>query len=119
MPTRREFLGGSAGVAAALPDFGNINQGDERYEAIRRIVPYAKGVSVKAAWHEHDTHPDRDLEKPIRICREAGFHGRWGVESSYRTSKRDELIPDQIWENELKGVRLTKGVIERTLFQKT
>jgi L-ribulose-5-phosphate 3-epimerase len=101
-----------------LPDFGNINKDDDRYEVIRRIVPYAKGVSVKAAWHDDDTHPDWDLEKLIRICRESGFHGWWGIESGYRASKPDELTPDQVWDNELKGVRLTKSVIERTIFQK-
>jgi hypothetical protein len=102
-----------------LPDFGNINKGDDRYEVIRRIVPYAKGISVKASWRDGDTHPGWDLEKLIRICQEAGFHGWWGIESGYRTSKRDdELTPDQLWDNELKGIRLTKSVIERTVFQK-
>ena len=45
-----------------LPDFGNINEGDDRYEVIRRIMPYAKGVSVKAAWSADGTHPRWDLE---------------------------------------------------------
>ncbi|MGE5647167.1 MAG: sugar phosphate isomerase/epimerase family protein [Acidobacteriota bacterium] len=103
-----------------LPDFGNINKGDDRYEVIRRLLPYAKGISVKAAWRDGDTHPGWDLEKLIQICREAGFHGWWGIESSYRGSKREEEItPDELWENELKGIRLTKRVIERTVFEKT
>ena len=30
-----------------LPDFGNFNEGDDRYEATRKLMPYALGVSVK------------------------------------------------------------------------
>jgi len=33
-----------------LRDFGNINPGDDNAEVIRKIVPYAKGISVKTAW---------------------------------------------------------------------
>ena len=52
-----------------LPDFGNINPGDDNAEVIRKIVPYAKGISVKTAWQADGTHPWWDLEKIIRICR--------------------------------------------------
>jgi sugar phosphate isomerase/epimerase len=102
-----------------LPDFGNINAEDDRYATIRKIVPYAKGVSVKAAWKEDDTHPGWDLAKLIQICRDAGFHGYWGIECSYgrrAVRKPDQPVdPAQIWANELKGVRLTKAVLERAL----
>jgi L-ribulose-5-phosphate 3-epimerase len=101
-----------------LPDFGNINKGDDRYDVIRRLVPYAKGISVKAAWLEGDQHPRWDLDKLIRICQDAGFHGWWGIESSYRTAARD-LTADQTWDNELKGVALTKAVIDRAVFRKS
>jgi sugar phosphate isomerase/epimerase len=101
-----------------LPDFGNTNPGDDRYEVIRKLVPYAKGVSVKASWHTDDTHPGWDLEKLIRICQEAGFRGWWGIESGYGSRREGQVSPDELWDNELKGVRLTKGVIERTVFKK-
>jgi L-ribulose-5-phosphate 3-epimerase len=102
-----------------LPDFGNINPEDDREETIRKIVPYAKGVSVKAAWSEDDTHAGWDIAKLIRICRDSGFHGYWGIECSYgrRAAKKPNHPADaaQIWVNELKGVRLTKAVLERAL----
>jgi len=104
-----------------LPDFGNINPEDDREETIRKIVRYAKGVSVKAAWSEDETHPGWDLAKLIRICRESGFHGYWGIECSYgrRAARRPDASQPvdaaQIWANELKGVRLTKAVLERAL----
>ena len=111
-----------------LPDFGNINEGDDRYEVIRRIMPYAKGVSVKAAWAADGTHPRWDLEKLIKIAQDAGFHGYWGIESSFgmsqargqggRRAAAENLSADQTWTNEVKGVQLTKQVLDRVLFHK-
>ena len=66
-----------------LPDFGNINPGDDNAEVIRKIVPYANGISVKTAWQADGTHPWWDLEKIIRIGQDSGYHGFWGIESSY------------------------------------
>lgn len=101
-----------------LPDFGNINEGDDRYEVIRRLMPYAKGVSVKAAWSADGTHPRWDLDKLIQIAQEAGFHGYWGIESSYGGRSGETLTADEMWANEVKGVQLTKQVIERVVFKK-
>ncbi len=106
-----------------LPDFGNVNSGDDHYEVIRRLAPYAKGISVKASWSADGAHPRYDLEKMIRICQEAGYSGFWGIESSYGRrrdrSAEAELSPEQIWENEKKGVLLTKAVIERVVMNKS
>src|SRR5689334_10189606 len=108
-----------------LPDFGNINEGDDRYEVIRRIMPYAKGVSVKAAWSADGTHPRWDMEKLIKIAQDAGFHGYWGIESSFgqaarapggRRAAAGDVTPDQLWANEVKGVQLTKEVLDRVIF---
>ena len=110
-----------------LPDFGNVNPGDDNAEVLRKIVPYAKGISVKAAWAPDGTHPRWDLEKLIKICQDAGYHGFWGIESSYGGGGRrapgaaqpePELSPDQLWENEKKGVLLTKAVLERLVLKK-
>ncbi len=108
-----------------LPDFGNINPGDDHAEVIRKIVPYAKGVSVKSSWASDGTHPGWDLEKLIRICQDAGYHGFWGIESGFGRARRggqqnpEDLTPEKIWENECQGVRLTKAVLERTVLKKT
>ena len=105
-----------------LPDFGNVNPGDDHAEVLRKLMPYAKGVSVKASWAADGTHPRYDLGKLIGIAREAGYHGFWGIESSFgRAGSRageEKLTPDQIWRNELKGVQLTKAVLERILTEK-
>ena len=104
-----------------LPDFGNVNQGDDHYEVTRKLMPYAKGVSVKAAWAADGTHPRWDLEKLIRICQDAGYRGWWGIESSFGGRPAQGApppTPDQIWESETKGVQLTKAVIEKVVLKK-
>ncbi|MGH9659945.1 MAG: sugar phosphate isomerase/epimerase family protein [Bryobacteraceae bacterium] len=100
-----------------LPDFGNLNPGDDPAAVLRSLLPWAKGISVKAMWNADGTHPRYDLAALLRICVEAGYHGYWGIESSY-ARQSENLTHDQIWENELKGVRLTKEAIERTVFKK-
>lgn len=104
-----------------LPDFGNVNAGDDHYEVCRKLVPYAKGISVKAMWNADGTHPRFDVAKCIQICQDSGYHGFWGIESSFGgrpAQGAPELSHDQIWENECKGVKLTKAVIERAVFKR-
>jgi sugar phosphate isomerase/epimerase len=103
-----------------LPDFGNINDGDDRYEAIRKILPYAKGVSVKAAWSADGSHPRWDVPKLIRICQDDGFHGCWGIESNFALDAAENGSPaaDRLWADEVKGVRLTKDLLDRIIFKK-
>lgn len=109
-----------------LPDFGNVNEGDDRAQVLRKIIPYAKGVSVKAAWAD-EQNPGWNLEELIGICLQAGFHGYWGIESSYGRGPRpvrgqprpaENMPPEQIWQNEVKGVMLTKAVLERTVLKR-
>ena len=108
-----------------LPDFGNTNPGDNREEVLRRIVPWAKGISVKASWSP-DGKSSFDLEPLLRICQESGYHGFYGIESSYGPRRApgaakappEQLSPDQLWENELKGVKLTKAVLDRVILKK-
>lgn len=106
-----------------LPDFGNVNRGDDHETVLRKLLPWAKGVSVKAGWTPEGTNPGWDLEKLIRICLDAGFHGFWGIESSYGRRRgqpgaaQENLTPDQLWGNEVKGIQLTKAAIERVVFK--
>jgi hypothetical protein len=108
-----------------LPDFGNTNRGDDPYEVMTKLMPYAKGVSVKAGWALDESHPRYDLAKMIQIAQSAGYHGYWGVESSYGNQSRQrgqrpaepELSTEQTWERDKKGVLLTKAVLEKTVFK--
>jgi len=100
-----------------LPDFGNINPGDDPYEVIRQLMPFAKGVSVKAMWQADGSHPRYSVEKMIELAQSHGFHGDWGIESSF-DGRAQGLSNEQVWQNESRGVMMTKAVIEKTVFGK-
>ena len=89
-----------------LPDFGNIYEFD-RYESIRKLVPYAKGISVKTKFNKDGSHPQYDVERLLKICMDEGFHGFWGIEQESREAED--------WE----AVRWSKAVIDRVVFGKS
>jgi sugar phosphate isomerase/epimerase len=105
-----------------LPDFGNVNPGADHAEVMRKLLPWAKGVSVKASWTEEGTNPRYDVDKLIKLFLDGGFRGWWGIESSYgRRQQRgsnqppQKLSAEQQWANDLKGVKLTKAALDRML----
>jgi L-ribulose-5-phosphate 3-epimerase len=63
-----------------LPDFGNFPDDIEYYDAVRQLLPYALGISVKSKMID-----DKMLfspEKMIRMVHEFGYRGFYGIESS-------------------------------------
>ena len=72
-----------AGISnlGTLPDFGNFPKEMDRYEAVRKLMPYAKGVSLKC----YDFTPElketsMDLDRLMKIVFDAGFSGWVGIE---------------------------------------
>jgi sugar phosphate isomerase/epimerase len=64
-----------------LPDFGNFPKTADRYEAVRKLMPYAKGVSFKC----YDFGPDGaettlDMDRLMKIVFDAGYRGWVGIE---------------------------------------
>ena len=65
--------------------------------------------AVDGRWTADGRHPGYSLEEMIQICRQAGYSGFWGIESSLgppRTGERgrsseENLSHDQIWANEV------------------
>ncbi len=102
-----------------LPDYGNYELTGEIdvYEAVRLAMPYAKGVSVKAAWNPDGTHPQYDLEKLLSISKASGYSGFWGIESGMRR-ERDKRpnSPEDIRSDDWKAVLWTKQAIEKVVF---
>ncbi len=77
-----------------LPDFGNFPPNVDRYDAVDKMMPYAKAVSAKC----YDFGPDGnetkiDFAKMMEICVDKhGFHGLIGVEfEGDRMTERDGL----------------------------
>jgi sugar phosphate isomerase/epimerase len=91
-----------------LPDFGNfiINRqtGEEfnRYEGVRLLMPYAKGVSAKS--HEFDEKGNEvhsDYFRLMKIVKDAGYKGWVGIE--YEGSELSEMD----------GIIATKKLLEK------
>jgi len=84
-----------------LPDFGNFQDYD-RYKAVAEMMPFAKAVSAKA--HDFDEQGncvETDYRKMLKIVRDAGYRGHFGIE--YEGSKFSE--PE--------GIRATKKLLEK------
>lgn len=92
-----------------LVDLGNWNKGDDQYACIAKVLPWAKGISVKDI-------PGWDLPKKLRMCMDSGFHGFWGIESGARTP--EGASPQQIFEAECAAVLKVKGVLEQVVLRK-
>ena len=97
-----------------LPDFGNfcITRDEnwncledyDRYQGMKDIMPFAKGVSAKS--HDFDENGNEihsDFSKMLKIIKSAGFKGYIGVE--YEGEKLSEYD----------GIKATKALLERTI----
>ena len=89
-----------------LPDFGNFHVAEgidyDRYQGIRDMMPFAKGVSAKS--YGFDAQGDEttiDYPLAMAIVVENGYHGFVGIE--YEGDKASEDA----------GIRSTKALLER------
>jgi sugar phosphate isomerase/epimerase len=89
-----------------LPDFGNFPKQNGKYtidiyEAIARMMPYAKGVSAKSYdFDEEGRETSLDYPRLLKIVTDAGYHGYVGIE--YEGSRLSE--PE--------GIQATKKLLE-------
>jgi sugar phosphate isomerase/epimerase len=90
-----------------LPDFGNFKKDRQNkyeidiYDAIARMMPYAKGVSAKSYnFDSQGRETTLDYARILKIVTDAGYHGHVGIE--YEGSKLGE--PE--------GIRATKALLE-------
>jgi L-ribulose-5-phosphate 3-epimerase len=90
-----------------LPDFGNFPKGSDGnyaidiYDAIERMLPYAKGVSAKSYdFDEKGSETTLDYRRIMRIVSKAGYHGFVGIE--YEGGRLSE--PE--------GIKATKTLLE-------
>jgi sugar phosphate isomerase/epimerase len=89
-----------------LPDFGNFRisptEQYDRYEGVKELMPYAKGVSAKShAFDADGNESEIDYFKMMKIVMDADYHGYVGIE--WEGQKPDEA----------EGVKLTKRLLER------
>jgi len=86
-----------------LPDFGNFDRGMDRYEGVRKLMPFAKGVSAKSqGFDPQGNETDIDYGRMMKIVLdEARFSGYVGIEF-----EGDKL-------GEYEGIWATKRLLER------
>ena len=78
-----------------LPDFGNFPDDVDRYDAVEKMMPYAKAVSAKC--HDFDDRTGMetrtDYDKMMKIVLDAGYDGWVGIEyEGSRLSERDGIL---------------------------
>jgi sugar phosphate isomerase/epimerase len=100
-----------------LCDLGNWNKGDDRYAAVRKTLPYARGLSVKGTWGP-DVDPAFDAEKLVRTALDGGYVGWWGIEVTPR-ERGTKLGPDEQFAKEVQTVLGAKAIVDRVVLKKT
>jgi len=85
-----------------LPDFGNIPDITDRYDAVRKMMPYAKAVSAKC--YDFDAAGNEtkiDFAQMMKIVDDANYHGYVGIEYE------GERLPER------EGILACKSLLER------
>ena len=85
-----------------LPDFGNIPDTTDRYDAVRKMMPHAKAVSAKC--YDFDATGDEtkiDFAQMMKIVDDANYQGYVGIEYE------GERLPER------EGILACKSLLER------
>ncbi len=77
-----------------LPDFGNFPPEINRYEAVKKLMPFAKAVSAKSYdFNEKGNETEIDYYRMMKIVLDAGYHGYVGIEyEGKRLSENDGIL---------------------------
>ncbi len=93
-----------------LPDFGNFPQAGGKYsidvyEAIARMMPYAKGVSAKSYDFDASGKETKlDYARIMKIVTDAGYHGFVGIEyEGGRLSEHEGILATKKLLDSLRG----------------
>ena len=81
-----------------------LGLGFDRYEGLKALMPFAKGVSAKS--HNFDDKGEEtksDFHKMMKIVKEAGYTGYLGVEYEGNKLSEDE------------GIKATKALLEKVI----
>lgn len=89
-----------------LPDFGNFRISEDEmydyYEGTEKLMEHAKGVSAKTYDFDEDGNETTlDVERLMRIVKDAGYTGHVGIEYEGNRLSEDE------------GIKATKALLER------
>ena len=78
---------------------------EKKEEGRRRCAPYARATHIKTKrWDIQGNEVDEDIPSAVRILKEAGYRGVWGIES----------VPED--GNEVDGARRTIELLRRVVY---
>lgn len=101
-----------------LCDLGNWNKGDDRYANSRKILPYAKGLSVKGTWGD-SLDPAFDAAKLVQLALDGGYSGFWGLEVTPRRAQNaPKLSAADQFATEVATVLEAKALTEKIVLRK-
>jgi len=91
-----------------LPDFGNFPKEVDKYDAVRRMMPYAKAVSAKCYdFNEKGNETTIDFRKMMKIVTDAGYDGYVGIEyEGRRLSEAEGIIAAKKLLERLRGEKV-------------
>jgi sugar phosphate isomerase/epimerase len=88
--------------AGTLPDFGNFPDEIDKYNAVKKMMLFAKGVSAKSTnFNSNGDEAGIDYKKMMEIVFDAGYEGYVGIE--YSGSIKTEY----------EGIRKTKKLLKK------
>jgi L-ribulose-5-phosphate 3-epimerase len=84
-----------------LPDFGNFGKDVDRYDAVSKLLPYAKAVTFKCAEFKDGKEATMDSDRLMKSVIDSGYRSWVGI----------EYIGDRLTEYE--GILSAKAYLER------
>ncbi|MGH9631540.1 MAG: sugar phosphate isomerase/epimerase family protein [Bryobacteraceae bacterium] len=84
-----------------LPDFGNFPKGMDKYQAVSKLMPYAKGVSFKCYDFSGGKETTIDMDRMMKIVIDSKYSGWIGIE--YEGSRLTEF----------EGIQAAKTFLDR------
>lgn len=86
-----------------LPDFGNFPENIDKYDAVEKMLPFAKGVSAKSTkFDETGSEADIDYKRMMKLVWDAGYDGYVGIEysgpmeSEYDGIKKTKMLLNKV-----------------------
>ena len=85
-----------------LPDFGNFPGDIDKYDAVEKMLPFAKGVSAKSTkFEKNGNEANIDYKRMMKLVADAGYEGYVGIEYSGPI------------ESEYDGIKKTKKLLNK------
>jgi len=84
-----------------LPDFGNFGKDVDRYDAISKLLPYAKAVTFKCSDFKDGKETSIDMDRVMKSVIDSGYRNWIGI----------EYVGDRLTEYE--GIQSAKAYLDR------